>query len=184
MLFAPSADQLRPPSGAARLWDRLRAFADLAWRWRNLLLLLVAIAAAGAYFGIPVVLGPVVATERVTNGDFIQSVVATGNVLAPYRVNIGSQIVGVVTDVPVAEGQSVTAGQALITLDDREARAAVIQAEGALAQAQARVRQLRELVLPSAEEALTQARATLLNAQQAYDRANQLASTGYGQGHA
>ena len=63
-------------------------------------------------------------------------------------------------------------------LDDREARAAVVQAEGAVAQAEARMRQLRELTLPSAEESLTQAQATLANAQATYDRTSQLAKTG------
>jgi HlyD family secretion protein len=126
------------------------------------------------------VLGPVVEVDTVVRAEFVQSVVASGNVLAPYRVNIGSQIVGVVTDVPVAEGQVVQAGQTLIRLDDREARAVVVQAEGALAQSEARIRQLRELTLPSAEEALTQAKATLVNAQQAYDRAQKLANDGYG----
>jgi HlyD family secretion protein len=42
------------------------------------------------------------------------------------------------------------------------------------------MRQLHELTLPSAEEALTQARATLVNAQAAYDRAEKLAKDGYG----
>jgi len=101
-------------------------------------------------------------------------------VLAPYRVTVGSQVTGVVADVPVAEGQTFKAGDALIVLDDRDARALVVQAEGAVAQAEARLRQLHELTLPSAKEALMQARATLVNAQQAYDRADQLAKSGYG----
>ena len=108
--------------------------------------------------------------DPVVRADFVQSVVASGHVEAPFRVNIGSQITGVVAEIPVAEGQTVKAGERLIVLDDREARAAVVQAEGAVAQAEARMRQLRELTLPSAEEALTQAQATLLNAQQTYDR--------------
>lgn len=82
--------------------------------------------------------------------------------------------------VPVAEGQTVKAGDTLIELDDREARAAVVQAEGIKAQAEARLRQLRELTLPSAEQALKQAQATLINAQKAYDRASKLAADGYG----
>jgi HlyD family secretion protein len=108
----------------------------------------------------------------------IHSIVASGHVEAPFRVNIGSQITGVVVDVPVGEGQSVRAGDVLILLDNREAKAAVIQAEGAVAQAEARLRQLHELALPSAEEALAQARATLLNAQNVYDRAAELAGKG------
>ena len=55
----------------------------------------------------------------------------------------------------------------------------MLQAQGAVAQAEARMRQLAELTLPSAKEALRQAQATLLNAQQTYDRTSQLASNGY-----
>ena len=116
----------------------------------------------------------------IREADFVQSVVASGHVEAPFRVNIGSQITGVVASVPVSEGQAVKAGDTLILLDDREARAAVVQAEGALAQSEARLRQMRELTVPSAEEALRQAMATLVNAQKTYDRALALAAAGSG----
>lgn len=148
-----------------------------AWRW-HALAVVAAIAVLG-YLGTPLLLGPVVTADPVVRADFVQTVVATGHVEAPFRVNIGSQIVGVVAKIPVAEGQTVKAGDTLIVLDDREARAAVVQAEGIAAQAEARLRQLRELTLPSAEEALKQAQATLLNAQKAYDRAAKLAADGY-----
>ena len=59
-------------------------------------------------------------------------------------------------------------------------QAAVVQAEGAVAQAEARVRQLRELTQPAADQALKQAQANLLNAEAAYDRASKLAASGYG----
>ena len=55
----------------------------------------------------------------------------------------------------------------------------MVQAQGAVAQAEARIKQLEELTLPSAREALTQAQATLLNAQQTYDRTAQLERNGY-----
>jgi HlyD family secretion protein len=173
MLYAPP--QTRSNSAA-----RLRATARYVWRRRYLVLTLIAAFAAIAFFGVPWALGPRIEASPVIRADLIQTVVATGNVLAPYRVNIASQITGVVSDVPVAEGQTVKAGDALVMLDDREARAVVVQAEGAVAQAEARLRQIRELTLPSAKEALAQARATLVNAQQAYDRADQLAKAGYG----
>ena len=70
------------------------------------------------------------------------------------------------------------AGDTLIVLDDRELRAAVVQAEGFVAQAQARIRQMVELTFPSAEEALAQSTATLANAQAAYERTSRLAGTG------
>jgi HlyD family secretion protein len=162
----------------AMVLRKLRPVFDAAWRWRfRAPALLVALAAVW-FFGVPVVFGPVVYVDPVVHAEFVHSVVASGHVEAPFRVNIGSQITGVVVDVPVEEGQSVRAGDILILLDDREARAAVVQAEGAVAQAEARLRQLRELTLPSAEEALAQARATLLNAQHGYERAAELAGKG------
>jgi HlyD family secretion protein len=161
-------------------WEPLRVASGRLWRWRLRFAMLLGALAVLWYFGAPVVLGPVVAASPVVRADFVQTVVATGHVEAPFRINIGSQITGVVTDVPVAEGQTVKAGDTLIVLDNREARAAVIQAESVVAQAEARMRQMRELTLPSAEEALRQAQATLVNAQQAYDRAAKLAASGSG----
>jgi HlyD family secretion protein len=149
-----------------------------AWKWLLRAPAIVALVAALLYFGTPIALGPRVVADPVVRADFVQSVVASGHVEAPFRVNIGSQITGVVADIPVDEGQTVKTGDTLIVLDDREARAALVQAEGAVAQAEARIRQMREVLLPSAEENLRQAQATLANAQAVYDRASQLAKSG------
>lgn len=151
-----------------------------AWSWKYWVVGLAAASTAFWYLALPLILGPVLSFEPVVRSNFVQSVVASGHVEAPYRVNIGSQVTGVVATVPVAEGQAVKAGDTLLTLDDREARAAVVQAEGVIAQAEARMRQLRELTLPSAEESLIQAKASLKNAQLAYDRAAKLKLHGYG----
>ena len=97
----------------------------------------------------------------------------------PFRVEIGSRITGAVEDVLVEEGQRVSKGQALITIEASELKALVVYAEGAVAQAEARMRQLKELTLPAAREALTQAQATLLNVQQTYDRTSELAKNGH-----
>jgi HlyD family secretion protein len=162
-------------------WEkRLHAAAAEMWRWRIRAPVIAAALALLWYFGAPVLFGPVVSADPVVRVDFVQSVVASGHVEAPFRVNIGSQITGVVAEIPVSEGQVVKAGETLIVLDDHETRSAVIQAEGVVAQAEARLRQMRELTLPSAEEALRQAKATLVNAQQVYDRAAKLAQDGFG----
>jgi HlyD family secretion protein len=164
----------------ANWWDKLRKAAIDLWPWRFRAPLLAGALTALWYFGTPLVLGPIVTTDPVVRADFVQSVVASGHVESPFRVNVGSQITGVVADIPVTEGQAVKAGDTLIRLDDREAKAAVVQAEAAAAQTSARMRQLRELTLPSAEATLEQAKATLVNAQHAHDRAAKLASDGYG----
>ena len=108
--------------------------------------------------------GPQVLTEVVLRRDFVQSVVASGRVETPHRVDIGAQVTATVARVPVAEGQSVKAGDLLVELASAELRASESQAEVAVAQAQARLRQLREVQAPVAEQSLRQAQVTLDNA--------------------
>ncbi len=168
---APGRPPPPPPSRqplSRRLW---------AWRWRlALLLLLLALAGRAAT---PWLLGPVVAPLPVVRGALVQSVVAAGRVETPHRVNIGSQITGTVVEVPVQQGQAVAAGQLLVVLEDREAQAAAEQAAGAVAQAEARLRQIIEVTLPVAQESLRQAEANFLNAQQQYSRAERLRAGGF-----
>src|SRR5664279_2238454 len=133
----------------------------------------------GGWQGARLIWGPAVVVDQVYKRQLVESVVASGHVETPFRVEIGGQITGTVEDVLVQEGERVSKGQPLISLESRELKAAVVQAQGAVAQAEARMRQLDELTLPSAREALTQAQANLLNAQQTFDRTSQLAKDGY-----
>jgi HlyD family secretion protein len=55
----------------------------------------------------------------------------------------------------------------------------VTQAQAAVAQASARIRQLRELALPAAEQSLVQAQANLVLARQQYQRAQDLKAKGF-----
>jgi HlyD family secretion protein len=164
----------RPKSrlSAAALWSGF-----LGHKW--FILAVVVLAALGGWQGTRVIVGPAIVVDPVRRGRLVETVVASGHVETPYRVEIGSQITGTVQDVLVQEGEKVTNGQPLISLEARELKAAVVQAQGAVAQAEARIRQLEELTLPSANEALTQAKATLRNAQQTYDRTAQLEHNGY-----
>jgi len=146
-------------------------------RWRTLAALVAAAAAAYGLFAF--FAGPRVDAAKAVRRDVVQTVVASGRVATPYRVDIGSQIVGTVAEVPVAEGQAVKAGEPLILLDATEARAGVRQAEVAVAQAEARMRQLRELQLPVADQALRQAEANFANAQAQYERNQRLAESGF-----
>jgi len=146
-------------------------------RW-FILACLVALVIAG-WQGARMYLGPAVVVDVVQRGDLIETVVASGHVESPFRVEIGSQIIGTVEDVLVEQGQRVTKGQPLIALEARELKAAVVQAEGAVAQAEARMRQLQELTMPAARESLVQAQANLDNAQHTFDRTSELARNGY-----
>jgi HlyD family secretion protein len=123
--------------------------------------------------------GPKVAVETVVRRDFVQTVVASGRVETPHRVELGAQITGTVLRVPVAEGQSVAAGVPLIELEAAELRAALSQAELAVRQAQARLRQLNEVQAPVAEQALRQAQANHGAAVQALRRNRELLAKGF-----
>lgn len=147
--------------------------------WRRLAIVAIAAAVVAGLFARPALFPPRIAAVAVERRDLVQTVVASGRVETPYRVNVGSQVTGTVATIPVAEGQAVKAGEPLILLDDREAKAAVVLAEAAVAEAEARLRQIRDVTLPSAQETLKQAQANLLNAQQSYQRAIKLYHDGY-----
>ena len=120
-----------------------------------------------------------VTVNRVEQGPLRQSVVASGRVRTPERIALSPQLAGRVVAVEVREGDVVDAGQPLIRLDDREWKAAVDQASAAVTQAEARLRQLRELGLPVAEQALRQAEATALQARQQHRRVRELVARGF-----
>jgi HlyD family secretion protein len=146
------------------------------WKWLGLAA--CGIAVLGWFFGGPLLLGPVITASPILRADLVQTIVASGHIETPFRVSVSSQITGVVAAIPVAEGQKVGVGETLIRLDDSEARASVVLVEGQMAQAEARVRQVRDLTLPAAEQNLTEARATLVNVQQIYARVSKLLADG------
>jgi HlyD family secretion protein len=166
---------LPPPNrriSVAALWSGF-----LSHKW--FILAVVVLLGLGAWQSARTILGPATVVDQVKRGRLLETVVASGHVETPFRFEIGSQLTGTVREVLVQQGEKVTKGQPLISLESRELKASVVQAQGAVAQAEARIRQLQELTLPSANEALTQAKATLLNAQQTYDRTAQLEHNGY-----
>jgi len=160
----------QPPVKASPPWWRQHQWASgvgllalagcvaLGWRWWQ---------------------GPVVPIDVVTLRDFMQTVVASGRVEAPHRVDIGAQITGTVQQVPVEEGEVVHAGQLLISLESAELGAATAQADAAAAQAQARLRRLREVQAPVGAQSLRQAKVALLNANAALGRSQALFVQGF-----
>ena len=114
-----------------------------------------------------------------TDGELVQSVVASGRVISPQRITVAMQGSGRVSRVAVLQGQSVELGQLLIELDNSDARASVSQANAGVAQAQARLRQLGELSQPMALQALAQADANALQARRTLDRDRDLVAKGF-----
>ena len=123
--------------------------------------------------------GSAVTTLTIEQQDFVQTVVASGHVENPHRVNLGAQLSGTVKRVPVTEGQSVQAGQVLIELEDKELQAALRQAEFNVHQAQARVRQLNEVQWPMLDQSLRQSKVTQNTSQNALLRAQELFDKGF-----
>jgi HlyD family secretion protein len=146
-------------------------------RWQALGALIV-IAGLGT-FAVRWWLGPQVGAELILRRDFIQTVVASGHVEAPHRVDIGAQITGTVLRIPVAEGQSVKAGDVLVELEAAELSAVGRQADLAVVQAQSRLRQLQEVQAPVAAQTLRQAQASLANARVALGRSQELFDQGF-----
>jgi len=159
-----------PVSGPRRAWLRTH-------RWPLLAGLVVALAlAAGAWRWWQ---GALVSTEPVIRRDLVQTVVASGRVETPHRLDIGVQIIGTVRRVPVSEGQQVVAGDVLVELEAAELAATGRQADVAVLQAQARLRQLQEVQGPVAAQVLRQAQANLANAQAALARSRALFEQGF-----
>ncbi|HYO27269.1 MAG TPA: efflux RND transporter periplasmic adaptor subunit [Azonexus sp.] len=146
-------------------------------RWKLVVVLLAAVLLAT--LAVRWWRGATVAVETVIRRDFVQSVVASGRVETAHRVEIGSQITGTVVRVPVNEGQSVKVGDILVELEAAELDAAERQADMAVAQAQGRQRQMREVQVPVAEQALREAEANLAKARSLLRRNQELAQRGF-----
>ena len=159
-----------PPTSTFR--DLLRRHARLVVVL--LVALLVAVPAASRLLR-----GPEVAVTTVVKRDFVQTIVASGRVEAPHRVALGVQITGTARRVLAEEGQRVEPGAALIELESAELQAALAQAEVAVQQAGARLRQLREVQAPVAEQAVALAQANQGAAQQALARSRELFGQGF-----
>ncbi|MEO5935639.1 MAG: efflux RND transporter periplasmic adaptor subunit [Terriglobales bacterium] len=84
------------------------------------------------------------------------SVTASGT-LEARNITVGSKVGGRVTQVLVAEGDSVTKDQLLVAFDDAELHAALLQARGRYAQAQATLAKMQRGSRP---EEIAQARAS------------------------
>lgn len=129
-------------------------------------------------FGVLRSRGPRVRSVVATARDLEQHVVASGRVWVPTRVQVSAQMPGLVVAVAAAEGQRVKAGDLLVLMDDKEARAALAEAKAAVDQAKARVDQLRRVGAIVATEALRQSEANLERTETDLRRAENLAATG------
>jgi len=138
---------------------------------------LVAIGAA-ATWGVLQVLGPRVETVRVGEREIVQTVVASGRVAPPARIELGLLVSGIVSAVHVEEGAHVLEGELLLELDDAEARAMVAQALARVRGARASAGSVRRVQSPLAAQASIQAGLGVERAQAELGRLQQLFAAG------
>jgi HlyD family secretion protein len=100
---------------------------------------LLAIAAGGTvwYLRQPGEEGADYKTGEVTRGDLTQAVTATGQLNPLVNVQVGSQVSGIIQKLSADFNSRVTNGQLIAQLDPATYKAAVMQAEGELANARA-----------------------------------------------
>ncbi len=145
-------------------------------RWLWVVVLLI-VAGAAYVFTRP---KTVAVDELIAKREDVQlSVVASGRVLAPARVEVGATITGRVQRVAVREGARVAEGELLVQLEQQELNAAITQAKAARDRARARVQSVTTLALPNARESQTQAEWNVSLAEREYKRAQDLLVKGF-----
>ena len=139
----------------------------------------VALAALGAAALLFMVRGREVDIVVVQRAPIVQSVVATGRIATPARIEVSSQLTARIERIEVREGDVVSAGALLVQLRSDEAEAALAAARAALREAEGRQRQLVGVQRPVAEQQLVQAQANLRLAEQDLVRARDLVARGF-----
>lgn len=145
-------------------------------RWLTRALMLVVLAAGALFmFG----RGREVDIVTVQRAPIVQSVVATGRVSTPARIEVSSQLAARIERIAVREGESVSAGAVLVQLRSDEAEAALVAARAAQRETEGRQRQLVRVQRPVSEQQLAQAQANLRLAGQELARARELLERGF-----
>jgi HlyD family secretion protein len=107
---------------------------------------------------------------------------AAGYIVAHHTIDVNSKVTGRIAWIGVEKGDKVKAGQILVRLEDQEFRAQVLQARGAVATADARLKQLehgsRPEEIQQSSANLDEARANLMNAKVTLDRTKTLTEQG------
>jgi RND family efflux transporter MFP subunit len=131
----------------------------------TILILALTLTACSGAISSPTPLPTVVLDAAPTGGSSAGTVTASGEVVPLQHVRLSFPLTGTVKSVEVKEGDPITAGQPLVTLDTTILEAKVAEAEAAVATAETQVRYLRR-VGSSAEQ--------LDSAQASVDRASAL----------
>lgn len=134
-----------------RIDKSLKSTAQPRAKWPLVLLvvlLIFGVAAGGWYFRTGGSSAPVVEVLRIRmpEGASMESDLvalnATGYIVAARKIEVASKVVGRVAWVGVERGDKVEKGQVLVRLEDEEYKARVVQQDGVLLSAQARLAEL------------------------------------------
>ena len=115
----------------------------------------------------------------VVESPLVQTLVFSGRVAAPIRVELGATVTGRVIEVPVREGDALRAGDLMARLESAELQAQLEQAQAALRLAEARLAAVREVGVPTSGAALDQAQSALDAARREAQRSRELFARGY-----
>lgn len=150
-------------------------------RWLLIMIVLLVVLGGGGYYAMQQGLIPGSTTEATPDATTAAdsaapavqadtpapSVVADARLVPVQRADLSLAVGGVVAEVLVQEGDTVTAGQLLVRLNANQQQVAVARAQADLQRTQAR---LLELTAPPRPEEVAQAEAALTAAQARYDR--------------
>ncbi len=117
---------------------------------------------------------PLVEVAPVIQGLIEEKISRTGDIAPSAQVTIYSKVQGWVGKINVREGDLVKTGQVLVTLDTREAEAAVAQAEASLGAAIARLKQVKATAEETVQSQIQQTKANLELAEADLKRAQEL----------
>jgi HlyD family secretion protein len=70
--------------------------------------------------------------DAVNRGDIRETIIASGEIQAMTKINVGTSVMGEIKALHVKDGQDVKAGQLLVTIDQERLKQGLIQAEAAL----------------------------------------------------
>ncbi len=147
-------------------------------RPRYLFLTLIVLLALGFVLRNQLIGKSIEAVEAVRQ-PLTETVISSGRIITPDRIDLGAELVGSVAMVAVEEGDRVSAGQILARLDDSEQRALLEQAGQGVNEAEARIEQLAQVGRPVADQGLIQADANLKLANSEFERTRQLVEAGF-----
>lgn len=141
--------------------------------------LLIVLLVAGVLITLLTLRPKPVTVATVQLSPIAQTIVISGRVMSPARVNIGSVITGRVEKVLVREGDIVKQDQVLLELEREELQSALEQSKELERAANARLQNVNRLALPNARQALAQARAQLEFAETELSRNRDLLAKGF-----